>query len=69
MLSGIISTVITSLISALAGWLVRHFQEIIKDAKAKKADEAETQKAIDANKAAVTPAERDSAAKNIASNL
>lgn len=69
MFAGVLSTVITSLISALAGWLVRHFQEIIKDAAQKKADDAATQKAVDANKAAVTPAERDNGAKGIADNL
>lgn len=69
MLSGILSTVITSLVSALMGWLVRHFQEVAKDAAQKKADEDATKKALDDNKAAVTPAERDNAAKGIADDL
>lgn len=68
-LSGIASNVIISLLSALGGWLIRHFQEMYKDSQAKKVDEAATQKAVDADKAAVTPAERDSSAKGIADNL
>lgn len=68
-MSSILTAVITNLVAALAGWLVRHFQEIAKDNAAKKADEEATKKAVDADKAAVTPAERDSSAKGIADNL
>jgi hypothetical protein len=68
-LSGIASNIVLSVLSALGGWLVRHFQEMYKDSKQKKADEAATQKIVDADKAAITPAERDNAAKGIADNL
>lgn len=68
-MSAIIATVITNLVSALGGWLIRHFQEIAKDNAQKAADEAAAKKAVDDDKAAVTPAERDNAAKGIAENL
>lgn len=68
-MSAIIATVITNLLSALGGWLIRHLQEIAKDNAQKAADEAATQKAIDADKAAVTPAERDNAAKSVSDNI
>ncbi len=68
-LSGIISSVIVSLLSGLGGWLLHYFQVAAADAAAKKAADAATQKAVDADKAAVTPGDRDNAAKGIADNL
>jgi len=68
-LSGIISSVIVSLLSGLGGWLLHYFQVKAKDAAEQKAAEGATQKVVDDDKAAVTPAERDDAAKNIAGNL
>jgi len=68
-LSGILSQVVVSLLSAVGGWLIHYFQVAAKDAADKKAADAATQKAIDDDKAAVTPGERDSAAKGISDNL
>lgn len=68
-LSGIISSVIVSLLSGLGGWLLHYYQVKAADAAAKKSAEAATQSAVDADKAAVTPGERDNAAKGISDNL
>lgn len=68
-LSALLSKVLIGLLSALGGWLVRHFQEMRKDAAAKKAAEDNTQKAVDDLTKAKTPGEIDNAAKGIADDL
>lgn len=68
-LTGLISSIVMSLLSALGGWLIHYFQVSAADAAAKKAAEAASQAAVDADKAAVTPGDRDNAAKGIADNL
>jgi hypothetical protein len=69
MLTGLLTKVIVSLFSAIAGWLMRHFQEWLKDRKEAAADEKKTADAIQAVKDAKTKEEIDNAAKGIADNL
>lgn len=68
-LTGLLSSIGVSLLSALGGWLLHYFQVAAADAAAKKAADAATQSAVDADKAAATPGDRDNAAKGIADNL
>jgi hypothetical protein len=69
MLATIITNVVTALVSALGGWLLHYFQTAAKDKAAQTAADAATQKAVDDDKAAVTPEERDNAAKGISDNV
>jgi len=68
-LSGIISSVVMSLLSAVGGWLIHYFQVAAKDAADQKAADAATLAAIAADKGASTKEERDNAAKGISDNL
>ncbi len=67
--SAILVKVLIGLFSALSGWLVRHFQEIIKDRKEAASDEKKMADAILALQNAKTKQELEDAAKNIANNL
>lgn len=68
-LGGILSTVLTHLLTALAAWAAAKFHSWFVDNQQKKAAEEKTQKAVDADKQAVTPAERDNAAKGVADDV
>lgn len=68
-LTGLISSIVMSLLSALGGWLLHYFQAAAADAAAKKEADAATQAAVDADKAAQTPGERDDSASAIAHDL
>lgn len=69
MLSSLFSQVIFSLLSALMGWLVRHFQEIIKDKNQAAVDMAKIAAAQKALEDAKTKEDLDNAAKGIADNF
>lgn len=68
-LGGIISTVLTHLLTALAAWAAAKFHSWYMDNQQKKSAEDKTANAVQAVKDAKTPQEIDDAAKNIASDL
>lgn len=68
-LSGVFSSVVMSLLSALGGWLLHYFQVAAKDRADQQAADAATLAAVAADKSANTKEERDNAAKGISDNL
>lgn len=69
MLTSLLSNVILGLLSAIGGWLVRHFQQMAKDATEKKAADDATAAATQALKDAKTQGDIDGAAKGVADDL
>lgn len=68
-LGGILSTVLTHLLTALAAWAAAKFHSWYQDRRDTKAAEDATKKVVDEDKAANTKEERDNAAKDVANNL
>ena len=69
MLTTVITNVLIGLLSALGGWLVRHFQEYLKDKAAADTDEKQTAAAQKALEDAKTKEDLENAAKGIADNF
>lgn len=68
-LGGFLTEVLKWFLPALGGWILKELHVAWQDYQEKKTAEAATKKAIDADKAANTPTERDNAAKGIADNV
>lgn len=68
-LSSVVGYVITAVLSALGGWLLKMMHVYVLDKKEQVADETKTAAARQALEDAKTKEELDDAAKNIANNF